>query len=735
MNMENGEGGIVVDGERLQVGDEVEVEVDLLDANGKVKGRIVKKQRIGQGRKRYNKYVSRKSFLGESGSSHVGGRLIKTLIVKAASEPDLVNLLNRFRHEGMPNQDQRPLADYHYRIESDVVNNVFVPKNIYDGDYIGDGRWSNDGDGFIGGFDFSKKRRRVFRKSNLDLYGESGSERHSEKDGAKEGEKDGEKNGEKDGDGGKKGDRKEERRKDEQKGENGDGRKTEGKSGSERDGDKAPKSFGASGGRDDDDSDDESNKKKKSNGTGSNSNDRPRVVDSEAEDEEQVESGRSLTTNENGEGDGTLPRNGSPTPAANASASSDLTLSTQQGPAPKAYNSMSMRESHQLQLFGPDAWHRVDLPCLEIREDGSVRRIKMSRASIMNEARKMLPDSTPTAKVLAGWLSARSDSKEMRRWARKMGFRSNTKGFKKYLKKYLRNSIQPRDIRQIDPAFTPKPALWVRHSALIVSLEIIRGIILRDRMLLFDPDNKRLARAIKFIRKHVRSTQQAGTSLGSFEFKALEGVLMEVVAGLETDFGKLEPRYQDTLEDISSARSSLIASRVQSLRLYKAYLTFYQSRVDRVSRALSEVLDEDEDMANMYLTEKYKRPFKMRTAMDHEEVEVMLESYMQQIADFQHRVHLLQQRAEHDELSTNLHLDTLRNKMLAIDLILIVLGAAFAFGGFISGIFGMNLVNPMSRATASTWWFYGITIFLVVFAFCSVSTAIVLVRRRMLLIQ
>jgi len=286
------------------------------------------------------------------------------------------------------------------------------------------------------------------------------------------------------------------------------------------------------------------------------------------------------------------------------------------------------------------------------------------------------------------------------------------------LRQYLRNELQPRDIRQVDPAFSAKPALWVRHSALVVSLQGVRALICHDRMFLFDPDDARVRKAAKIVEHRLRTDPNVEDVFMPFEFKALEGVLIATVMQLEREFAILEPAFKESLSaDWSGNR--LTTTKLEQLRLNKQRLSYFQKEAASVQHALQDVLDEDEDMANMYLTEKSRQlavgaaPHG-RDPLDHDEVEVLLEAYLQVIDDLSSKAELLDEAIDDTEDLVGIHLDTLRNRLIMFQLVLSIVGMTFSFGGMVAGFFGMNLPISIFEGPGSEWWFLGVTVMIII---------------------
>lgn len=276
------------------------------------------------------------------------------------------------------------------------------------------------------------------------------------------------------------------------------------------------------------------------------------------------------------------------------------------------------------------------------------------------------------------------------------------------------NELNMRDIRQVDPAFTAKAALWVRGNALVVSLQSVRAIILHDRMFLFDPDNPQSAEPIRYIQLRLaEGTRNVEEVFVPFELRALEGILIYSCMSLEADFGSIEPALLKTLANLPT---QITPRELEKLRHHEQRLNHFIARSKKVQNVLQSVLDEDEDMAAMYLTEKRKTPDLVRNPIDHDEAEMLLESYLQVVDDLTNRADLANRAIDDTENLIEIHLDTMQNQLLLVNLVLSIISTIFGFGTMVTSIFGMNLRLPsaLSELPSSKFYFIGLSMMLAV---------------------
>lgn len=269
------------------------------------------------------------------------------------------------------------------------------------------------------------------------------------------------------------------------------------------------------------------------------------------------------------------------------------------------------------------------------------------------------------------------------------------------------NRLTLRDLRQVDPSFTARPAIWVREEALVVSLEPIRAIILSDRMFLFNPDHLKVKNSLFNIEK--RLSYNTEDAFMPFEFRALEGILIHTCLVLESEFLAIEPGLRNTLVNLPNQISN---AQLERLRVLEQRLNHFYAGVRKVQGAIQTVLDEDEDMAEMYLTEKRKSPGVSRNPLDHDEAEMLLETYMQIVDDITSRAGLLNQAIDDTENLIEIHLDTMQNRVLLVDLMITSVSTTLSFGTLITAIFGMNLPFPVGlrELPSSHYYFWGFVV-------------------------
>ncbi|KAM5549684.1 magnesium transporter MRS2-3 [Rosa sericea] len=225
-----------------------------------------------------------------------------------------------------------------------------------------------------------------------------------------------------------------------------------------------------------------------------------------------------------------------------------------------------------------------------------------------------------------------------------------------------RTGLPARDLRILDPLLSYPSTVLGRERAIVINLEHIKAIITAQEVLLLnsrDPSvipfidelQRRLSRysqATKAMKAqeghgeeskwcdleeaeaHLRGVGAAGTQGGEgtgkqgqeenreglkvlpFEFVALETCLEAACSCLENEARTLELEAHPALDKLTSKISTLNLERVRQI---KSRLVAITGRVQKVRDELEHLLDDDDDMAEMYLTEKLQLEYSTTSSL------------------------------------------------------------------------------------------------------------------------
>lgn len=164
-------------------------------------------------------------------------------------------------------------------------------------------------------------------------------------------------------------------------------------------------------------------------------------------------------------------------------------------------------------------------------------------------------------------------------------------------------SLPSRDLRLLDPMFIYSYTILGREKAIVISLEQIRCIITADEVILMNSLDASVLQYKSELCRRLQTSKDQPDDL-PFEFKALELALELTCTSLDTQVKELEMEIYPVLDELASSISTLNLERV---RRFKGHLLALTQRVQKVCDEIEHLMDDDGDMAEMYLTEKKER--------------------------------------------------------------------------------------------------------------------------------
>ena len=107
-----------------------------------------------------------------------------------------------------------------------------------------------------------------------------------------------------------------------------------------------------------------------------------------------------------------------------------------------------------------------------------------------------------------------------------------------------------------------------------------------------------------------------------YEFRALEAVLTSVTTELEAEFDAVQA---PVIRILSELEDDIDREKLRILLVLSKKVSTFEQKAKLVRDAIEELLEADDDLAAMYLTEKTHDLY--RGEDDHTEIEMLLESY------------------------------------------------------------------------------------------------------------
>ncbi|KAL2325171.1 hypothetical protein Fmac_024229 [Flemingia macrophylla] len=301
-----------------------------------------------------------------------------------------------------------------------------------------------------------------------------------------------------------------------------------------------------------------------------------------------------------------------------------------------------------------------------------------------------------------------------------------------------RVQIHARDLRILDPLLSYPSTILGREKAIVLNLEHIKAIITAEEVLLRDPTDENVIPVVEELQRRLprlsASNQQQGNGkeyLGGqndaeaaeedespFEFRALEVALEAICSFLAARTTELEMAAYPALDELTSKISSRNLDRVRKL---KSAMTRLTARVQKVRDELEQLLDDDDDMADLYLSRKagssspvsgsaanwfatsptigskISRASRASIATarfdenDVEELEMLLEAYFSEIDHTLNKLTTLREYIDDTEDYINIQLDNHRNQLIQLELFLSSGTVCLSFYSLAAAIFGMNI--------------------------------------------
>lgn len=180
-----------------------------------------------------------------------------------------------------------------------------------------------------------------------------------------------------------------------------------------------------------------------------------------------------------------------------------------------------------------------------------------------------------------------------------------------------------------------------------------------------------------------------------FEFRVLEAILSYVCNKYKRRMQCFDPIVGELLEKLLITKDQIDNEMLYQLLPLKNTLSRIERSTAQLQSLLAELLHTEEDMLEMFLTEKKKRNGILPPAKVHEECELLLESYHREITHITVAAFALRKRIENSQDLMEIALDNARNKMMKVNVHMAMAGCGLSMATVWAGLFGMNLVSGL----------------------------------------
>ncbi|KAL4901759.1 hypothetical protein BDW74DRAFT_181473 [Aspergillus multicolor] len=266
--------------------------------------------------------------------------------------------------------------------------------------------------------------------------------------------------------------------------------------------------------------------------------------------------------------------------------------------------------------------------------------------------------------------------------------------------------LSTRDLRVFDQQ-SGSPHILVRDRSVLLHLFDLRVLVQHDHARLFEEanasdqdtkngDRRCVSRVFsRNMEDNLRDQHQGKSNSQPYELYVLETALSSVTSVLEAEYLLLEKQVSTVLHLANAStldgEESLIHSHLRTILELKRKLISVEQRALQVRTVMQEVLDEDEDMANMYLTDK--QAGKPHGVEEHQSVEYLFEAYFKASGAIGQETASLMSHIRRTEETIQYTLSVRRNQIMVLEARIEILMLALAGATLVAGWYGMNLVN------------------------------------------
>lgn len=266
------------------------------------------------------------------------------------------------------------------------------------------------------------------------------------------------------------------------------------------------------------------------------------------------------------------------------------------------------------------------------------------------------------------------------------------------------NNLNPRDLRKIDTSsIDVSPSIMIRPSnAILINLLHIKAIIKKDSVKVFDTSTTESATKLGIFMYDLEMKLKSPLANLPYEFKALESIIISIVSYLESEL-KLHSSSCGVI--LRELEYQVDRHKLQDLLIRSKKLSSFYQKAMLIRDVLEEVLENDEDLAGMYLSQ----PKDVRNSEDgdYDDLEMILESYYNHCDEVVQQAGALSNDIKATEEIATIILDANRNSLMLFELKITVYTLGFTVATLLPAYYGMNLKNYIEE---SNWGFVAVLI-------------------------
>lgn len=252
--------------------------------------------------------------------------------------------------------------------------------------------------------------------------------------------------------------------------------------------------------------------------------------------------------------------------------------------------------------------------------------------------------------------------------------------------------LAPRDLRKFSrPHSQMVPSLHTRSHVVLFNILDVRALVQHDRVVLFDLVGSRSfelyshSQLTKALSHNLRQGNLPGMP---FEFRAFETIFEHVTSNLRTEMDVHTTVTQNILRGLEDHVDTV---KLRYLLTQSKKITQFQQKATLIRDHVDDILKEDDYLNGLYLLDYAAgRP---HSGNDHEEVEMLFESYYNTCDEVVQTVSNLRSQVRTSEEIINVVLDSNRNELMMLrhkySVGLLSMGIVL----YVAAVYGMNLEN------------------------------------------
>lgn len=277
-----------------------------------------------------------------------------------------------------------------------------------------------------------------------------------------------------------------------------------------------------------------------------------------------------------------------------------------------------------------------------------------------------------------------------------------------------------RGSRRARPPRRPPAVILPRRDSILLCFGNVRAVALRQQVLLFDAHNPIVQQFGKSLAQRFRERSSQATTdpdhnihyetpgrhpLLPLELVFMEEALRDTVNAFNRRTRLFEPIVDNFLDKVSNEVFS--DSGVHLLVPVKDSLQSFEMQVKQSLETLTDLLNNRDRMMLLLLTDQaHSQLIGIDMPDDHlEDVELLLDEYARQLNNTLMEISMLLQRVQSKQEFVTLALSSYRNRMIRMNVMIGIAGLSMGMGTFVSGYFGMNMLNGFEQTPGA---FYNI---------------------------